>query len=81
MGGKKMAYCRRFRVKGPRHSETIFAKKRYTFIVARVRAATVLLNTVRPGDFFFFFFLVVDFVFFGGRGASCGRYLGKKKRS
>ena len=33
---KKGAYFRRFCVKEPRHSETIFAKKRYTSIVARV---------------------------------------------
>ena len=33
---KKWAYFRRFWVKEPRHSETISAKKRYTYIVARV---------------------------------------------
>ena len=33
---KKGAYFRRFWVKELRHSETIFAKKRYTSIVARV---------------------------------------------
>ena len=33
---KDIAYFRRFWAKEPRHSETIFAKKRYTSIVARV---------------------------------------------
>ena len=33
---KKMAHFRRFWAKELRHSETIFAKKRYTSIVARV---------------------------------------------
>ena len=32
---KEMSYFRRFLVKDPRHSETIFAKKRYTSVVAR----------------------------------------------
>ena len=36
MPKKKEAYFRRFSAKEPRHLETIFAKKRYTSIVALV---------------------------------------------
>ena len=38
---QKMAHFRRIGAKEPRHSETIFAKKRYTSIVARVRPRCV----------------------------------------
>ena len=45
---KKMSYYlfifRRFWVKEPRHSENIFAKKRYTSIVAHVGSATYPVN-------------------------------------